>query len=305
MPVDSRISLHKLEVFEAVVDLGSVSKAAEVFHVAQPVVSAHLRSLEARVGAKLFYRDGRHLSLTQAGMAVHTWAIDLLTHTRELSRNLDGLSDGTRGSVSIAGSMSMGSYVLPAMLSDFKLRHSHIAISLHIYHADQAIRVTETGECDFAVILAESPPATETLTGERLGQEPLVVIASREGPPAGDEIGLDELGQLDFVDMPEGFLRRSLNEAHLAKVGIERRNIAIEMGHPEAVKRGVERGLGVALMFRSAVAAELDQGTLKVLPVRGWDVVEPIFLVHRKGRHFSRAQRSVIDALSEAISSAR
>jgi DNA-binding transcriptional LysR family regulator len=211
--------------------------------------------------------------LTQAGEAVHAWAIDLLTHTRELSRHLDGLADGTRGSVSLAASMSMGSYVLPTMLSDVSRRHSNIAISLHIYHSDHAIRATEAGECDFALILAESPPTSTTLTGERLGEESLMLVASPDGPPDGDEIGLDELAHLDFVELPEGFLRRTLNEGHLAKAGLEQRNIAIEMGHPEAMKRGVERGLGVALMFRSSVTGELAHGTLKAVQVRGWDGV--------------------------------
>lgn len=302
MPVDSHISLHKLEMLKAVVDLGSVSKAAEVFHVAQPVVSAHLRSIEERVGTKLFYRDGRQLSMTQAGEAVYAWAIDLLTHTSELSRHLDGLADGTRGSVSLAASMSLGSYLLPTMLSDFSLRHSNIAITLHVYHSDHAIRVAETGECDFAVILAESPQTSITLTGKRLGQEPLLLVAPPNGPPEGDEIGLDELARLDFVELPDGFLRHTLNEGYLAKVGLERRNIAIEMGHPEAIKRCVERGLGVALMSRSSAAAELAQGTLKAVRVSGWDLVVPIYLVYRKGRQFSQAQQAVIDELSAEIS---
>lgn len=299
--VDSRVSLYKLEIFKAIVDLGSVGKAAEQFHVAQPVITAHIRSLEDRLAAKLFYREGRQLRLTQAGVAVHAWAIDLLTHTRELSRQLDGLADGTRGSVSLAASMSVGSYLLPPALSDFRARQPNIAICLNIYHSDHAIRATETGECDFAVILAESPPVDSGLAAERLGEEALTLVAPPHGPPDGEEIGLDELAALDFVELPEGFLRRTLNEGHLAKVGLARRNIAIEMGHPEAMKCGVERGLGVALMFQCSVAGALAEGTLKAVRVAGWDVHVPIYLVYRKGRQFSGAQQAVIDALGEAI----
>jgi DNA-binding transcriptional LysR family regulator len=109
MALDSRVTLHKLEVFSLVVELGGVSRAAEQLFVSQPVVSAHIRSLEQRVGARLFYREGRHLRLTEAGRAVHGWANDVLTHTRELSRHLDGLSDGTQGSVVVGASMSVGS----------------------------------------------------------------------------------------------------------------------------------------------------------------------------------------------------
>jgi LysR family transcriptional regulator, low CO2-responsive transcriptional regulator len=303
--VDNRITLRKLEVFDAIVELGGVGKAAEAFHVAQPVVTAHLRSLEQRLGAKLVYRDGRQLSLTPAGEAVHAWAVDVLTHTRELGRHLDGLADGSRGSVSLAASMSVGSYMLPGALSDLRRERPNIAISLNIYHSDHAIRVTESGECDFAMILAESPPAGPGLTGEPLGLEPLLLVAPAGGLPPADEIDLDELAELEFVELPAGFLRRTLNEGHLAKVGLESRRIAIELGHPEAMKRAVERGLGVALMFRSSVAPELARGTLRQVRVRGWEVLVPIYLVHRRGRQFTGAQQTVIDALSAAVRNPR
>ena len=120
MPVDSRVTLHKLEVFELVVEHGSVSRAAEQLYVSQPVVSEHLRSLERRVGAPLFYREARALRLTESGEAVHGWATDLLTRTRSLSRQIDGLSDGMRGSAVIAASMSVGSYLLPRVLAGFR-----------------------------------------------------------------------------------------------------------------------------------------------------------------------------------------
>ena len=70
MALDSRVTLHKLEVFSLVVELGGVSRAAEQLFVSQPVVTAHIRSLEQRVGARLFYREGRNLRLTESRCAI-------------------------------------------------------------------------------------------------------------------------------------------------------------------------------------------------------------------------------------------
>ena len=80
--MDTRVTLTKLEVFSLVVELGGVSRAAEHLYVSQPVVSAHVRSLEERVGARLFYREGHHLVLTEAGRAVHGWATSAPARTR-------------------------------------------------------------------------------------------------------------------------------------------------------------------------------------------------------------------------------
>lgn len=301
MPVDTRITLHKLEVFRTVAELGSVSKAAERFFVAQPVVSAHLRSLEQKLGVKLVYREGRSLKLTPAGEATYRWTLDMLTHTHELSRHLDGLADGTSGRVVLAASMSVGSYVLPQALSEFRLQNPSIEISLNIYHSDHAIRATDSGECDFAVIFAEAPPESTMLTGERLGYEPLVLVTAPSGPPADDEIDLDQVASLSFVELPEGFLRRTLNDRHLKQAGLNRRKIAIELGHPEAIKRAVKAGLGAALLFQCSVAEELEAGTLRAIRVEGLDVAVPIHLVHRAGRQFSSAQQRVIDAIADSV----
>lgn len=92
MPVDTRVSIQKLEIFETVVALGGVTLAADHLGAAQPVVSAHIRPLEGRMWTSLFYREGRKLHLTESGRAVHVWAEDMLRRTHELSRDLDSVS---------------------------------------------------------------------------------------------------------------------------------------------------------------------------------------------------------------------
>ena len=126
--------------------LEALGRAAEDLFVAQPVVSAHLRSLENRLGgAELFYREGRQLHLTEAGRAVHAWTEDVLTRTRELERHLASLSDGSTGSVVMGASMSVGSYVLPHVLTSFRARHPGAALRLGISSTEHAIEETAVG----------------------------------------------------------------------------------------------------------------------------------------------------------------
>src|SRR5919109_5628135 len=184
MAIDRRITLHKLEVFELVVELGGVSRAADRLYVAQPVVTAHIRSLEERLGTDLFYREGGRMHLTEGGRAVHAWAADLLRRTRELSRHLEGLSDGTQGSVVLAASMSIGSYSLPPLLSRFRRERPLVDIVLNILDSEHAMADTEAGENDFAVVIAETDPVSQSLRAEMLGEDELVVVAAAEGEPA-------------------------------------------------------------------------------------------------------------------------
>lgn len=301
MAFDSRITLYKLEVFSQVVAFESVSRAAEQLYVTQPVVTAHIRSLEERVGAKLFYREGRQLQLSEAGYAVHEWAQDVLTHTRELGRQLEGLSDGSRGGVALAASMSIGSYLLPPALSRFRIERPKVEIQLNVTDSDHAITATEVGECDFAIVYSEHEPRSPGLRGELIGREELVVVAAAHGQPAADSLTVDQLAELDFVDSPVGYIRRTLIDEQLKKVGLRERRVAIQVGHPEAMKRAVLSGLGVALLFQSAAEDEIERGSLRRVEIEDARLSVPIYLVHRKGKMFSAAQRDLLEILREEV----
>src|SRR5437899_1337828 len=78
-----------------VVELGGVRRAAEQLYVTQPVVSAHLRTLQDRLGgAQLLYRDGRQMRVTEAGDAAYRWAKEVLSRSEDVVREIDGLAQG-------------------------------------------------------------------------------------------------------------------------------------------------------------------------------------------------------------------
>lgn len=91
------LNYHHLLYFWTVAKQGSVSKAAAVLHVAQPTVSAQLRSLDRSLGQTLFERQGRHLKLTAEGEAVFRYADEIFSLGRELLQTVKGESPaGTR-----------------------------------------------------------------------------------------------------------------------------------------------------------------------------------------------------------------
>ena len=181
MAIDDRINIQKLQVFDAVVNLGGISRAADQMKVAQPVVTEHIQSLERRLGAKLFEREGRRLVLTEAGRLAHQWCTDVLRRTREFDRELQGLSDGLRGSIVIGTSMSTGSYELPTLLSVFARRYPDVRIRVDVTGAEQAIEATITGRNDLSVVAVQGPPALASLVSAQLGVDEVVLVA----PPRG------------------------------------------------------------------------------------------------------------------------
>lgn len=297
---DNRISLQKLEVFCLVVELGGVGHAAEHLFVAQPVVSAHLRTLQERLGAQLLYRDGRRMRLTEAGDRAYAWATETLSRTRELARELDGLSDGRRGSVVIAASMSIGSYLLPPILSDFRGARPLAEITLNISDPEHATAAAAAGECDFAVLVAEAPPEGPLLSSELAGYERFVLVAPPDAEP-NRSIGVAELATLPMVASPRSHIRRAIIDHQLQKFGVDPKNVTIELGHPEAMKRAAQDGLGAVLLFRSSVAAELKAGSLREIQITDADLAVPVFLVVRQRKRLTQIQEDLLVAVREAL----
>ncbi|MGH9057489.1 MAG: LysR family transcriptional regulator [Acidimicrobiales bacterium] len=295
MPIDPRVSLQKLEIFDTVVRLGGVGRAADHLGVAQPVVSGHLRSLEKRLNAKLFYRSGTHLHLTAAGRAVHLWALDVLRQTRELSRDLDSVRRGVEGSVVVAASMTVGSYRLPPMLSAFLLDRPGVDIRMDIIDAAHAIAGTEAGVNDFSVVVVAAPPDNPALHAEQVGSEDLILVSSRDGPPRGEgPFEVSELSSLPFVEAQSGSLRRQFTDQVLGDIGLGGRRVVMELGHPEAMKQVVTSGLGVSWLFRNSVRTELHTGALRQVVVAGVAIGGPMYLIRRRDRTLSALHNELL-----------
>lgn len=303
MPLDTRVSLHKLEVFCVVAELGSVTRAAEQLFVAQPVVSAHLKSLEQRVGATLLQRRGNRMLLTEPGAAVHDWARAVLTRSRAMEREVDGLANGSRGVAVVATSMTVGSYMLPGVVAAFSSERPGTRITLLASDPEHAAAAAESGEADFAVLIGDEEDhlAHGSLVTEHLADEPLVLVAAPDGPPAPDELSITELSSLPFVASPGGLSRQRIVARRLASVGLGQLDVAIELGHPEAMKRAVRSGLGLSFLFRSSVREELERGDLREIAVRDAQLTAPVLLLHRRDRRMSLMQQQLLADVRGAL----
>ena len=190
---DNRISLQKLEVFCLVVELGGIGRAADHLGVSQPVVTAHMRTLQERVGTKLIYRDGQRLHLTETGEAVHEWAKDVLTRGREVSRQVQGLADGATGTAVVIASMSVGSYMLPEAVSAFARERPRASIILLVSDSEDAKAALEHGGADFAVLTGDSEMSSATLVAEPVCDHELILVASPDDTEVGDVVAIEDL----------------------------------------------------------------------------------------------------------------
>lgn len=301
MKLDNRISMHKLEVFCLVVELGSVSRAAERLFVTQPVVSAHVHSLQERVGVQLIRREGRGIELTEAGEAVHAWAEDLLRRRDDLGQELDDLARGSAGAVTIGSSMSVGNYLLPPTLIDFQRRFPGATLTLMISTPELAIEAVRAGRSDFCVIAASGAVGSDTLQAELIGKQRFVLVADSADISIPDTVSLEELRKLPFVCPPGGLSIRRSQDAALAALGITKRTVVIELGSAEAMKQAVRAQLGVALLWESSVVDDLQSGLMREIAIDAPPMLDSLYIVKLTSKHLSPLQQRVYAALAQVL----
>lgn len=299
---DNRISLQKLEVFCKVVELGGVRRAAEDLYVSQPVVSTHLRSLQDRVGATLFVRDGRGIRLTEAGRAVHVWAMEVLRGRLELDSSLESLSDGSAGNAVISTSMSVGTYVLPPVLVDYRRNHPDAVITLLISGVEAALNSVITGRADLCVVATDAVLDGNAFVAELVAEPSFCLVATAGSALVDDEASAEQLNRVPFVCPPGGMAIRRSQDAALASIGVHNRRVAIELGNAEAIKHAIAADLGVGLLWRASVEDDLRAGTLREVSLGRADLRDKLYLVHRRGKRLTPLHRRLADAVRARVS---
>lgn len=293
----SQISIHKLEVFCHVAELGSFSRTAERMGIAQPVVSAHIKALADKLGAPLTVRNGRRVMLTEEGQRVYRWAREMVSRTLEIEREMAEFQRGFVGKATMGSSMTLGSYVLPALIARFHDRYPKGEISVRVATPILVTDAVRSGDCDFAFTILDPRHEVGGLEIERVMSERLILVVSPQSRLTKEGLALDELHQLPFITAQSGTPRREIEEDCLARSGVQGRRIAMEFGHAESIKQAVRAGAGAAFLFLSSVRDELASGTLRIIETPGMDLAVPVYLVRRKGKKLSHFQVSLMQEL--------
>jgi DNA-binding transcriptional LysR family regulator len=287
---DSHLTLQKLEVFCMVADLQSVTRAAEFLYITQPVVTAHIRGLEDKLGTKLVRREGRGIVLTAEGLRVLKWAREVVTRTRELERELGGSMPSGSGRAIVSSSMSVGSYLLPGLICDFQLSHPEGLVHLWISNPLVAMEAVRAGACDFAVLILAPEQNLEGLVAQPLWNERLLLVSAVNSQWVKEEAQREQISQLPFISTSNSFVMQQLEEGQLRANGIASRRVVMALGHPEAQKEAVRRDAGVCFFLNSSVQAELARGELQQVRTPGVELSIPIYIIHRKDKEFSQFQ---------------
>ena len=245
------VDTEALRWFQQVADGVTVTEVAETEHITQPGLSRALARLEREVGTALLRRHGRVLRPTEAGRAFKRHVDRVLHELDDGVAAVEQLLDPETGSVGVAFERSMGTWLVPQLVSGFRADHPRVRVVLH-HGGGHGEGVTAAGG-PVDVELTSRRPREADLRWERLLTEPLVlVVGSRHRL-----VGRGRLPAAELVDEPFVVLRgpspfRTAFDDLLAAAGLDPA-VAFEADDLATVQGFVAAGLGVAVVPASAV----------------------------------------------------
>ena len=290
------MTIRQLEVFLAVGQAKSFSRAAERIHLSQPTLSEHMRELEAELGVRLFVRHPRAVSLTEAGRVFADYAtrvVATLAAGRQALAELDGLQ---RGSLVVGASTTPGTYVLPALIARFRGAYPGIDVALRIANSRIVEERVRDGEVDVAVIGGHMLGPGERCVAAGIVDE-LQLIASAKHP-IGATISRAKLARERLLIREEGSATRQVMERALRETGIAVRP-AMELDHTETIKRAVMAGLGIAFVSRYAIEDEVRAKRLRVVAVDKLKIRRHFHVIHDERRPLSASARAFVGFLEQ------
>ena len=243
------MELRYLRSFEAIVRCGGFTRAAADLHLAQPVVSAHIKRLELELGVTLLHR-ARPVSLSAAGESFLPYVRRALASLDEGERAVRAFRSVSVGHVRVAATSLLGGFDLVSTIGRFRLRYPGVTVSLRTGLIADLLDELHRGRVDVVIgPVGEQEGSRRTeIADERLVLITPLSTARRVGSLA------------DVVDEPfvclssDSGLRRLLNTAFSAIDAVPR--VEFETHSPASIREMVAAGLGCALIAQSAVDKE-------------------------------------------------
>ena len=292
------MDVSDLRTFAAVARLGGMNRAAAELHTVQSNVTARVQALEAEIGAPLFDRHSRGVSLTQAGCRLLPYADKvtlLLADALRAARD-----DGEPG-----GTLAIGSLETTAALRLTSLLARYAAGCPDV---DLALRTGTTCELTDAVLAQRldgafvcGPVVHADLTAQAIFREELVLLTA---PQVQSLDAVLEGGEVRIVVLRAGCSYRQMLETLLARRGVVVQR-QLEFGTLEAIFGCVAAGLGITLLPRALIGAVCAAGrvSMHALP-RADAMVETVFIRHRE-RFVSSALRAFLACATEVPDTAQ
>ncbi|MDF3918022.1 LysR family transcriptional regulator [Salinicola sp. LHM] len=285
-----RYTLRQLEVFVAIAQHQSVSRAARVLSMSQSATSTALAELERQFDCQLLDRLGKRLKLNALGFQLLPKAVALLDRGEEIEELLQGQSG--IGSLEVGATLTIGNYLATLLISDFMQRYPESRVRLQVRNTASIVERIALHELDLGLI--EGDCQHDDIVIQPWIEDDLTVFCSPRHPLASEGTAdVERLLREAWIMREVGSgTRRTLEHAMRHRRG--RFNILLELEHTEGIKRAVESGLGIGCVSRLALRDAFRRGSLVPIATPELDLTRRFAFIWHRQKYLTTGMREFL-----------
>ncbi|WP_228276489.1 LysR family transcriptional regulator [Dechloromonas sp. H13] len=253
MDESMRYDLPDLRLVAAIADSGSLTRAADLVHLAPSSASHRLTQFETALGVPLFARHARGLTPTMAGESLLRHARQVFAQLEQMHADLAPYASGVASQVTVFANTNAINCFLPEDLGDFLRERPQIRVSLEEQPSPAIIQAVAAGQVEIGVVAAEAGLGGLETRPYRRDRLILAVPAGHPLAGRGAAAFADVLGE-PFVCLHAGSAIHTFMMNHAARLG-GRLDVRIQVRSFNAVCRMVAAGVGIGMVPRSSVVA--------------------------------------------------
>jgi DNA-binding transcriptional LysR family regulator len=293
--IGHRLKLRDLHVLIAVVQSGSMTKAAESLAISVPVVSKAISDLEHALGVRLLDRSARGVEPTPYGRALLESGLAAFDELRQGVKTIQFLADPTAGEVRIGCPVTMATGFVSVVSDRLSRKYPHIVVHLVAAESAATYRALEERKVDLAIVGMYGPLDDAHLNAEVLFHEPFVIAAGRQSRWARRRsVKLAELINERWTLPPSDTLFGSVVVEAFRASGLDVPRATVVTSSVPARNRLVETGRFLTALPRSMLKFYPKNATIRILPIDLPTTRRPIGIITLKNRSLSPvAQRFV------------
>lgn len=294
----NRLTFRQLQVFKAVYDLKSYSKAGELLGLTQPAVSSQVRHLEQALDMPMFEYVGRKLYCTAAGEEMAACVRSVFHELADMQNRMAALEGRVAGDLKLLA-VSTAQYVVPYLLGPFLKQNPQVNISVAVVNRATAVERLNNNSDDL-VIMGMVPQGRPLTSLPFLDNELIPIVPAGHPLLNQTTVSPDDFLNSNLLTRETGSGSRLALEVYCQQHRLKMEPV-MELGSNDAVKHAVLAGLGVAVVPKLSVLSELALGTLTALEMPGFPLRRSWCVVYPQARYPTPAMKAFINHVQQNI----
>ena len=294
------MNLRRLKYFVKIVDIGSLTQAADVLHIAQPALSQQLATLEGEVRQQLLVRTKRGVTPTEAGKVLYRHAQLILRQCDQAQVDMVAAGRGLSGAVSVglAPGTAAATLALP-LLRIVRARHPGVLPYLNESYGSTLSELIMNGRMDLAVLYG-GKVTVHGLSFLPLLREPLYLVGPKSLPAPPEVVPLRALAEMDlYLPRPYNVVRRLVDEAFIAAGMVPR--VVAEIESAGTLSAVIADGLGMSILPASMAREVAQAGSAWLSRIVEPVIEAPLALCQSDHLPLSEPAQAVKEILLELV----